>query len=116
MMSTVATVVVVIAAAWVGFSGYSLLTRKAFVVESLVQYGVAERWWPWLGAAKAMGAVGLLAGLAVPEVGVAAAIGLVVYFIGAAITVARARAFAHLPFPLLYLTPALAAGVLIAGS
>lgn len=116
MMSTVATVVVVIAAAWVGFSGYSLLARKPFVVESLVQYGVPERWWPWLGAAKASGAAGLLAGLAVPEVGVAAAIGLVVYFAGAAVTVAHARAFAHLPFPLLYLAPALAAGVLIAGS
>lgn len=107
-------VVVIVAAAWVGFSAYAILTRKAFVVENISAYGVSERWWNWLGIAKALGAIGLLAGLVVPAIGIAAAVGLVLYFTGAVITVVRARAYTHIPFPLLYLTPALAAGGLIA--
>jgi len=109
-------VVVIFAAAWVGFSAFSLLTRKAFVTDSLVAYGVPESWWPWLGAAKALGAVGLLAGLAVPAVGVAAAVGLFLYFAGAMITAARAGAYSHVVFPLLYLVPAVVAGFLVAAS
>ncbi len=98
-MGTIATVVVIIAAAWIGFSAFSLLTRKAFVVDNLADCGVPERWWPWLGAAKALGAVGLLVGLAVPAVGVAAAAGLIVYFAGAVVTIVKARAYGHVPFP-----------------
>ena len=115
-MSTTATVVVTIAAAWIGFSAFSLLTRKAFVVEPLTEYGVPESWWPWLGTLKALGAVGLLAGLAVPAIGVAAAVGLGVYFAGAVVTIVRARVFGHVPFPLLYMVPALVAGWLMAGT
>lgn len=115
-MSTTATVVVIVAAAWVGFSAFALLTRKPFVTDNLVQYGVPASWWPWLGTAKAAGAFGLVAGLAVPEIGVAAAVGLGLYFTGAVITVLRARAYGHVPFPLLYMVPALIAGALIAGS
>jgi hypothetical protein len=114
-MSTTATIVVILAAAWVGFSAFSLFARKPFVVDNLVDYGVPESWWPWLGAAKALGAVGLLVGLAVPAVGIAASVGLVGYFAGAVVAVVRARAYSHVPFPLLYLAPALAAGWLVAG-
>ncbi|NLG21856.1 MAG: DoxX family protein [Actinomycetales bacterium] len=113
-MSTTATVVVIIAAAWVGFSAYSLFTHKAYVVDNLRDYGVPESWWPWLGTAKALGAVGLLVGLVLPAVGVAAAAGLVLYFTGAVIAIVRAGTYSHIPFPLLYLAPALAAGVLVA--
>jgi hypothetical protein len=115
-MSTVTVTVVVLAAAWIGFSAYSLAARKPFVADNLVDYGVPERWWPWLATAKALGAVGLLVGLAVPAVGVAASAGLVVYFAGAVATVVRARAYGHVLFPLLYLVPAGAAGVLVAGT
>jgi hypothetical protein len=111
----VTSVVVVVAAAWVGFSAYAIWTRKAFVVDNITAYGVSERWWPWLGAAKALGAIGLLAGLFVPAIGIAAAAGVVVYFLGAVVTVVRARAYSHIPFPLLYLAPALAAGWLLTG-
>jgi len=113
-LSTPATIVVIIAAAWIGFSAFSLLARKAFVVDNLENHGVPERWWPWLGTVKGIGALGLLAGLAVPAVGLAASVGLVVYFIGAVITIVRTGAYGHIPYPLLYLAPALAAGVLIA--
>jgi hypothetical protein len=115
-VSTIAIIVVILAAALVGFSAFSLLAGKAFVVDNLVDYGVPRSWWPWLGAAKALGAAGLLVGLAVPTVGMAAAAGLTVYFTGAVITVVRARAFGHIPYPILYGAPALAAGWLIAGS
>ncbi|WP_370617227.1 DoxX family protein [Mumia sp. Pv 4-285] len=115
-MSTVAVVIVVLASAWIGFSAYGVLARRAFVVDNLRQYDVPERWWPWLGLAKALGAVGLLVGLAVPAVGVAAAVGLALYFVGAIVTVLRARRFTHLPFPVLYLVPAAIAGWLLAAA
>ncbi|HEX6425227.1 MAG TPA: DoxX family protein [Acidimicrobiales bacterium] len=69
------------------------------------QQNLRGSWWPWLGAAKAAGAAGLLVGLLVPAIGVAAGVGLALYFTGAVITVARARWYSHLPYPLLYLAP-----------
>ncbi len=113
-MRTLTTLLVVATAAGVAFSGVSVLARRAFIVDNLTDYGVSERWWPWLGAAKLLGALGLLAGLAVPVLGVAAAVGLGLYFVGAVITVVRARSYGHVPFPLLYLAPAVAAGVVLA--
>lgn len=113
-MNTVTTIVVIFAAAWIGFSAVSLLMQRAFLVDYLIDYGVPRSWWPWLGMAKAVGAVGLIVGLAFPAVGIAASVGLVLYFTGALITVARARSYGHLPFPLMYLVPALAAGWLLA--
>ncbi|MFV2175273.1 DoxX family protein [Actinomadura sp. LOL_016] len=60
------------------------------------------------GDAKLVGAIGLLVGLAFPAVGIAAAIGLTTYFLGAIVTVLRARSFKTLPFPVLYLAPVVA--------
>ena len=104
-MSVTYVVVTVLAAAMVGFSAGSVFFRAKWVVEPLADYGVPRSWWPWLGTAKAAGAAGLLVGLAVPPVGAVAAIGLVLYFAGAVITVVRARAYTHIPFPLLYVAP-----------
>jgi hypothetical protein len=44
-----------------------------------------------LGILKAAGAIGLLVGIGVPLIGTAAAVGLVLFFIGAIITHLRAR-------------------------
>ncbi|MFJ7159647.1 DoxX family protein [Streptomyces sp. NPDC101118] len=107
-MSTAHTVVTVLAAAMAGFSAYALLSRAAWVVEPLAEYGVPRSWWTPLGLAKAAGSLGLLAGFLVPALGIAAAIGLVLYFTGAALTVLRARSYAHVPFPLIYMAPAVA--------
>ena len=52
---------------------------------------VSRRWMVPLGALLASGALGLLAGLAVPALGTAAAIGLVVYFICAVAAHLRVR-------------------------
>lgn len=107
-MSTTATVVTAVAAFMAGFSGVSIFVRAKFVVEPLAEYGVPRSIWNLLGAAKLAGAVGLLVGYAIPAIGIAAAIGLVLYFAGAVITVARARAYGHIPFPLIYMAPAVA--------
>jgi hypothetical protein len=104
-MNTAHIVVTIVAAAWVGFSAVSLLRRAAFVVDPLVEYGVPKSWWTPLGLAKAAGALGLIGGLFVPAVGVAAAIGLILYFAGAVITVLRARSYQTVAFPMLYLIP-----------
>jgi hypothetical protein len=45
----------------------------------------------------------VVAGIAVPAVGVAAAAGLLLYFVGAVGTVVRSRWYSHLPFPALFL-------------
>ncbi|MFJ9827031.1 DoxX family protein [Streptomyces sp. NPDC101160] len=107
-MSTTATVVTAVAAFMAGFSGASIFFRAKYVVEPLAEYGVPRSIWNLLGALKLAGAVGLLVGYAIPAIGIAAAIGLVLYFAGAVITVARARAYGHIPFPLIYMAPAVA--------
>jgi hypothetical protein len=111
-MSTAYVVVTVIAAVMAAFSAGSVFLHAEWTVKPLADYGVPRAWWPWLGAAKAAGAVGLLAGLAVPVIGRLAAIGLVLYFLGAVITVVRARWFSHVPFPLVYAAPVVASLVL----
>lgn len=105
-------IVTVVAGLWVGFSAYSILTKAAFVVEPLTQYGVPQSWWNGLGIAKAAGALGLLAGPFLPAVGIAAAIGVILYFLGAVVTVLRARSYKTVVYPVLYLVPAAAALIL----
>jgi hypothetical protein len=66
-------------------SGAAKLTRAARVVDTLTGIGVPIGWFPWLATAEIAGGVGLILGLAVGPLGVAAAIGVVLYFIGAVI-------------------------------
>ncbi|MGW0533532.1 DoxX family protein [Streptomyces sp. NPDC003032] len=108
-MSTAHVVVTLLAAAMVGFSAASVFLGSKWVLEPMGDYGIPMTWLPWLGAAKAAGAAGLLAGLFVPFVGVAAGIALVLYFTGAVVTVVRARWYAHIPFPLIYAAPVIGA-------
>ena len=89
-MSTTATIVTVFAALWIGFSAFSVFTHKSWVVDNFVDYGVPRAAWPWLGLAKLLGAIGLLVGIWVPAIGIAAAVALVLYFVGAVVTVLRA--------------------------
>jgi hypothetical protein len=104
-MSIAYIVVTIVGAAMAAFSAFSVFTHAKWVVEPLAAYGVPRSWWPWLGTAKAAGAAGLLLGLVWPAVGIAAGVGLVLYFAGAVMTVARARWWSHIPFPLLYMAP-----------
>ncbi|WP_330182693.1 DoxX family protein [Nocardia sp. NBC_01503] len=111
-MSIAHVVVTIVAAAWVAFSAVSMYRKAKWVVEPLADYGVPESWWSWLAAAKTAGCVGLLVGLAVPAIGIAAAAGLVLYFLGAVVTIVRARSYSHIPYPLMYLVPVAAAAAL----
>lgn len=111
-MSLAYLIVTLAAAAWVAFSAGAILLNANWVVTSLADYGVPRSWWPWLGAAKAAGAVGMVVGLAVPLIGVLAAVGLVLYFAGAVVTVVRARWYSHIPYPMVYLAPVVASLVL----
>jgi hypothetical protein len=105
-MSTTYVIVTIVGAAMVGFSAVSMFLHAKWVVEPLAEYGVPRSWWPWLATVKTAGAVGLAAGPWFPAVGIAAAAGVVAYFLGAVVTVLRARWFTHVPFPVIYMAPA----------
>ena len=57
----------------------------------MAKVGVSESWLTTLGILKAAGALGLLIGIRVPLIGIAAAVGLVLFFVGAIVTHLRAR-------------------------
>ncbi|MET9953930.1 DoxX family protein [Streptomyces sp. NPDC006339] len=97
-------------------STFMTFTRNPAVVGSMTKLGVPDSWLPWLGAAKAAGAVGLLAGLAVPLLGEAAAVGLVLYFAGAVVTHIRGKDYALAPAVVLTLLPAVALVLRIASA
>ncbi|MEU7007824.1 DoxX family protein [Streptomyces sp. NPDC046332] len=108
-MSTTYIVVTAVAAFMVAFSALSVFIKAPWVTQPLTEYGVPRSWWTWLGLAKAAGAVGLVAGLWIPAIGLAAGIGVALYFTGALITVIRARSYAHVAWPMVYAAPAVAA-------
>ena len=74
-----------------------------FVLANSAQVGVPRPWLPLLGGLKLAGGLGLVIGLAVPLVGVAAAAGLVMFFIGAVVTHVRAGVLYNIGFPAAYL-------------
>ncbi|MER7515754.1 DoxX family protein [Streptomyces sp. NPDC126499] len=97
-------------------SAFMTFTRNPAVVDSMTKLGVPDSWLPWLAAAKAAGAVGLLAGLAVPLLGEAAAVGLVLYFAGAVVAHIRGKDYALAPAAVLTLLPAVALALRVASA
>lgn len=83
--------------------------RSEWVIDNMTKYGVPHSWLFSPGAMKTAGAVGLVVGFAVPAVGTVAAAGLVLYFVGAVITVLRANWYSHLQYPTSFLLLAAAA-------
>ena len=74
------------------FAATADFMRFNFVLITAAKVGVPGSWLPMLGTLKAAGALGLLVGLiGVPLIGTAAAVGLVLFFVGAIITHLRAR-------------------------
>src|SRR5215208_1387276 len=66
--------------------------RYKQVLNNTAKVGVPESWLPMLGTLKAAGALGLLVGLiGVPLIETAAAVGLILFFVGAIITHLRVR-------------------------
>jgi hypothetical protein len=105
----ISTLVLNAAAAAADFS------RARFVLANSAELGVSEGWLPLLGGLKAAGAVGLLIGLLwTRPVGLVAAVGLMLFFIGAMAVHVRARVLDNLAFPGFYLALAIGSLVLIA--
>ncbi|MYW63648.1 DoxX family protein [Streptomyces sp. SID8379] len=75
--------VTALAAAVHGSAALANFVGHAYPKAEADRLGVPRSWMPLLGTALAAGALGLLAGFAVPGLGVAAGTGLVLYFVGA---------------------------------
>lgn len=87
----IATVIVsVLLAAMAAASGVGKLSKQPKLIESLTGLGVPMSWVPRLAAAELAGAAGLIIGLWVAPLGIAAAVGLVAYFVGAVVTHVKA--------------------------
>ena len=85
------------------------LARARFVLANSADVGVPQSWLPMLAALKAAGAAGLLLGLAgVRPIGIAAAAGLVLFFVGAVAAHVRVGEYRKIFFPVGYLALAIA--------
>jgi DoxX-like family len=97
----VVTVITVIINTYVGIAD---LIPARFVLANSAEVHVPRSWLPTLGMLKLGGAIGLVAGLfGLPAIGIAAATGLVLFFIGAVITHLRAGVLYNIAFPAGYL-------------
>ena len=90
-MFTVYIIVTVLTAAANFFSATLDFIRYKQVLINMAKAGVPDSWITMLGTLKAAGALGLLVGIGVPLIGTAAAVGLILFFVGATITHLRAR-------------------------
>ena len=74
------------------FVAVANFVRLEFVLTTADKVGVPRSWMTVLGLLNAAAALGLLVGLiGVPPIGTAAALGLVLYFVGAIVTHLRVR-------------------------
>jgi hypothetical protein len=80
-MDTVYVVIIMLAALAYGYAAVLNFVGAESVKVIADRLRVSQRWMIPLGTLLASGALGLLIGLAVPVLGIAAAIGLVVYFV-----------------------------------
>jgi hypothetical protein len=86
-MHTTYLIVTMVAIAFNGFSGVSALVHFAPILPGMERAGVPLSWLTFpIGTLKTLGALGLIVGLWIPGVGVAAAAGLVIFFICAMYT------------------------------
>lgn len=74
----------VIAALAFGYAAVLNFTHHTSVAESAERLGVPASWQFPLGLLLAAGAIGLIAGIVIPAIGIAAASGLTLYFLCAA--------------------------------
>jgi DoxX-like family len=105
-------VIAVVVAALLAMSARGKLARNERIVTTLTGVGVPLSWFWWLASCEIAGAVGLLAGIFVAPFGIAAAIGLILYFLGAVSTHLRAGDVKGITAPAPLLVGAVAALVL----
>src|SRR3954469_20134342 len=84
-MSTTYLTVTIIAAVFTGSAAVTYLIGHEYPKTQADLKGIPRRFVPVLGGLLTAGTLGLLAGFAVPPVGLLAAGGLVLYFVGALI-------------------------------
>jgi DoxX-like family len=109
----VATVIVsVVLAALLAVAAGRKLSHREHVVASYARLGVPEDRLNYLAVILLAGAAGVIAGLVWAPIGVAAAIGVVCYFVGAVVFHLRAREIRTLPTPVAFAVMAAAALVL----
>ncbi|WP_067676983.1 DoxX family protein [Nocardia miyunensis] len=108
----IATIVCIVANASIAVADYA---HAGFVLKNSAEVHVPARTLPYLATLKLAGAAGLVIGLIrVPWLGVAAGIGLILFFVGAIVAHIRARVVYNIAFPGLYLLLALASAVYLA--
>lgn len=90
-MRILSTVIIVLAALAYGYAAMLNFVGAESVKVVAARIRMSQKWMIPLGVLLASGAIGLLAGLAVPVLGIAAASGLVVYFVGAMAAHVRAH-------------------------
>ena len=87
-------VITILFAAMVAFSGLGKIRRDTHQVRVIHEtVGVPLQYFPLLAACEFAGALGLVVGIWWPLLGVAAAIGLILYFVGAIISHLRVGDF-----------------------
>ncbi|HEY5986759.1 MAG TPA: DoxX family protein [Streptosporangiaceae bacterium] len=104
------TVVTILANA---FAAAVDLAQPKWVLANMDEVGVPRSWLPPLAILKGAGAAGLLLGLlGVRPLGIAAAIGLVLFFAGALAAHVRGRVIHNIAFPGTYFALAIASAAL----
>ncbi len=84
-------ILAIVRVATIVFSSIGKFRRAPRVMRTIVEAArVPAQWLPWLAACELAGAAGLLIGIAWAPLGVAAASGLVLYFVGALVAHLRA--------------------------
>lgn len=96
-------VVTALAAAANLYAAANDFRRVGWILDAMDRLKVQRSRLPLLGILKTVGATGLLVGIAVPWIGVAAGSGLTLFFVCAILQVLRCRWFAHLPYPAVWL-------------
>jgi hypothetical protein len=100
-MFTAYIIVTVLAVAANTYAATADFSRADWIVDNMTKMNVPQSWMIPLGALKAAGALGLLVGIGVPAIGIAASIGLVLFFVGA--NVGHMRAHWYSVFPVVFL-------------
>jgi hypothetical protein len=101
-MALTATIFSTVLAALLAAAAVRKLTHREAVVRSYLRAGVPEDKLDLLAAVLLAAATGLVLGLVWAPIGIAAAAGVVVYFIGAVTSHIRAGDAEHLPTPLAF--------------
>lgn len=111
---TIVAVITIAANAWAAAGDFA---QARFVLATMAEVGVRRSWLAPLGVLKGAGAAGILIGLlGARPLGVAAAVGLVLFFTGALATHVRAGVFHNIAFPGAYFALAVASAALAAAA